>query len=62
MSWMTWLPWRFIIRRVARRQGFIDPIALLARLHSFAQPSEVGEPIELLAEDGQCLLPSRAPR
>ncbi|NHA15406.1 hypothetical protein G8346_10550 [Thioalkalivibrio sp. XN279] len=45
---MKWLPWRFIIRRVARRQGFIDPIALLARLHSFAQPSEVGEPIELL--------------
>jgi hypothetical protein len=29
-------------------QGFLDPIALLARLHSFAQPSEVGEPIELL--------------
>src|SRR6056297_477970 len=48
MSWMKWLPWRFVIRRVARRQGFIDPIALLARLHSFAQPSEVGEPIELL--------------
>ena len=48
MSWMKWLPWRFIIRRVARRQGFIDPVALLARLHSFAQPSEVGEPIELL--------------
>ncbi len=48
MSWMKWLPWRFVIRRVARRQGFLDPIALLARLHSFAQPSEVGEPIELL--------------
>lgn len=48
MSWMKWLPWRFIIRRVARKQGFLDPIALLARLHSFAQPSEVGEPIELL--------------
>ncbi len=45
---MKWLPWRFIVRHVARRQGFLDPIALLARLHSFAQPSEVGEPIELL--------------
>ncbi|MHB1399572.1 MAG: hypothetical protein ACYDAI_15670 [Trichloromonadaceae bacterium] len=45
---MKWLPWRFIIRRFARRKGFLDPIALLARLHSFAQPSEVGEPIELL--------------
>jgi hypothetical protein len=45
---MKWLPWRFIIRRIARSKGFLDPIALLARLHSFAQPSEVGEPIELL--------------
>ncbi|MFO7594017.1 MAG: hypothetical protein R6X15_08260 [Pseudomonadota bacterium] len=48
MSWMKWLPWRFIVRYVARKQGFLDPIALLARLHSFAQPSEVSEPIELL--------------
>jgi hypothetical protein len=45
---MKWLPWRFIIRHVARSKGFLDPVALLARLHSFAQPSEVGEPIELL--------------
>jgi len=36
---MQWLPWRFIIRRAARSKGFLDPIALLARLHSFAQPS-----------------------
>lgn len=48
MSWMKWLPWRLIIRYVARKQGFLDPVALLARLHSFAQPSEVAEPIELL--------------
>ncbi len=48
MSWMQWLPWRFVIRRIAHNKGFLDPIALLARLHSFAQPSEVGEPIELL--------------
>lgn len=48
MSWMKWLPWRFVVRHVARKHGFLDPIALLSRLHSFAQPSEVGEPIELL--------------
>lgn len=48
MSWMKWLPWRYVVRYVARRQGFLDPIALLSRLHGFAQPSEVGEPIELL--------------
>lgn len=48
MSWMKWLPWRLILRYVARKQGFLDPVTLLARLHSFAQPSEVGEPIELL--------------
>ena len=48
MIWKKWLPWRFIIRRVARAHGFLDPIALLARLQGFAQPSEVAEPIELL--------------
>jgi len=46
--WMKWLPWRFVIRRVASAHGFLDPIAVLSRLHRFAQPSEVGEPIELL--------------
>lgn len=45
--WM-WFPWRFIVSRFARSQGFIDPISLLSRLHRFAQPSEVAEPIELL--------------
>jgi len=33
---------------VARAHGFLDPISVLARLHRFAQPSEVGEPVELL--------------
>lgn len=48
MTWMKWLPWRLVVRHVARKHGFLDPIALLSRLHGFAQPSEVGEPIELL--------------
>jgi hypothetical protein len=48
MKWTRWLPIRYFIRRAARSQGFLDPIELLARLRSFAQPSEVGEPIELL--------------
>ena len=37
-----------MVRRVTRAHGFLDPIALLAQLHRFAQPSEVDEPIELL--------------
>ena len=48
MSWKKFLPLRFIIRRAARSQGFLDPLELMARLRSLAQPSEVGEPIELL--------------
>jgi len=48
VTWMKWLPWRFVVKNVARRHGFLDPIALLSKLHGFAQPSEVGEPIELL--------------
>ncbi|MEO5573653.1 MAG: hypothetical protein ABIR48_04120 [Gammaproteobacteria bacterium] len=46
--WLKWLPWRYIVRHVARAQGFIDPILLLSRLRGFAQPSEVGAPLELL--------------
>ncbi|MCK5179481.1 MAG: hypothetical protein KAR32_08110, partial [Candidatus Omnitrophica bacterium] len=46
--WMKWLPWRFIIRNVARRHRFLDPITLMSRLQRFAQPSEVAAPIELL--------------
>ena len=32
MMWLKWFPWRFIVRRVAGAHGFLDPIALLARL------------------------------
>lgn len=48
MKWMKWLPWRFVISRLARSQGFIDPIAVYSRLQRFAQPSEVAEPVELM--------------
>lgn len=48
MVWRNWFPWKFIVRRLAKSHGFLDPIALLARLERFAQPSEVAEPIELL--------------
>jgi len=41
-------PARFLITRLARAYGFLDPVALLTRLRGFAQKSEVGEPIELL--------------
>lgn len=46
--WLKWLPWRYVISRVARSHGFLDPMRLLSRLHRFAQPSEVAEPVELL--------------
>ena len=44
----SWIPWEAIVSRVARGKGFIDPMLVLQRLRSFARPSEVGEPIELL--------------
>ncbi|MCA9201717.1 MAG: hypothetical protein KDA59_01640, partial [Planctomycetales bacterium] len=46
--WMKWLPWRYVVSRVAKSQGFLDPLTLMARLRQFAQPSEVAEPVELL--------------
>ena len=42
------LPWKFIVQRAARAYGIADPALWLARIRSFAQPSEVAEPIELL--------------
>ncbi len=46
--WLKWLPWKHLVRRVARSHGFIDPIGLLSHVQRFAQPSEVTVPIELL--------------
>lgn len=46
--WKKWFPWRFLIRSLAQKQGFLDPVALLAKLQSFSQPSEVAAPVELI--------------
>jgi hypothetical protein len=46
--WLKWLPWRFVLSRVARSRGFLDPFVVLSRLERLVQPSEVREPIELL--------------
>ena len=48
MKWWNWLPLRWVIRKAATTQGFLDPVEILGRLRGLAQPSEVGEPIELL--------------
>lgn len=48
--WLKWFPWRFIVRNLARRQGFVDPISIFAKFQSFAQPSDVLAPKELLRE------------
>jgi hypothetical protein len=41
-------PIRVLISRAARAYGFLDPVTLVAKIRSFAQPSEFAEPIELL--------------
>ncbi|MFP3913106.1 MAG: hypothetical protein ACLFUT_13615, partial [Desulfobacteraceae bacterium] len=46
--WLKWFPWKYLIRRIARTHGFLDPIALISHLQRFAKPSEVAEPLELL--------------
>lgn len=43
-----WLPWKWLLRRAARRHGFMDPFTVLARIRRFSQPSEVAEPMELI--------------
>lgn len=37
-----------MVKRIARAQGFIDPMVVVSQLQRFAQPSEVLAPIELL--------------
>ncbi len=46
--WIKWLPWRLLVKYAAQSGGFLDPIALFSKMSRFAQPSEVGVPIELL--------------
>lgn len=46
--WLKWLPWRFVLKRVARAGGFVDPIKILSQFNRFSQPGEVLAPVELL--------------
>lgn len=46
--WLKWFPWRFIVKKMAKSHGFLDPVPLLSKFQNFAQPSEVAAPIELL--------------
>lgn len=41
-------PWKYLLKLAAKRYDIIDPLSVAARIRSFAQPSEVQEPIELL--------------
>ncbi len=47
MFW-KWFPWRHLVRNVARKRGFLDPIKVLSQTQNFVQPSEVAAPTELL--------------
>ncbi len=38
----------FFVRHFARSEGFLDPVAFLARLKRFAQPSDIWIPAELM--------------
>ena len=46
--WWKWFPVRCVVRAIARRQGFLDPIKIISQMQNFAQPSEVIAPMELL--------------
>ena len=46
--WLRWFPWRLLVSRAARAWGLIDPVKVLSRLESFAQPLEGKVPLELI--------------
>ncbi len=48
--WMKWFPWKFVISRAAKKQGFLDPITVWSYFQRFSQPSEVAGPIELMRD------------
>lgn len=43
-----WSIWGFIITRIAKAQGFMDPRVLFSQIQRFSRPSEVWVPAELL--------------
>ncbi len=47
---MKWFPWKFVISRAAKKQGFLDPITVWSYFQRFSQPSEVAGPIELMRD------------
>lgn len=59
-----WSLWEFILRRVAKAQGFLDPRVLFSQIQRFSRPSEVWVPSELLRSgmvlQGRGLLNSQA--
>jgi hypothetical protein len=46
--WHKLLPWKFLVKRIARSQGILDPVSLLNRFNSFGKPAENVAPTELL--------------
>ncbi|MBP6342893.1 MAG: hypothetical protein KA403_03055 [Candidatus Omnitrophica bacterium] len=48
MPWGKMSVWNFILRRLAKAQGFLDPTVVFSKLQKFSQPSEVWVPTELL--------------
>jgi hypothetical protein len=48
MIWKKWSLMSFILGRLARAQGFLDPTIVFSRLQHFSKPSEVWVPTELL--------------
>lgn len=46
--WFRWFPWKFLISRLAKSGGFIDPVKILFRIESFSQPIDIRKPLEML--------------
>ncbi len=46
--WKNGSLWTFILRRLAKAQGYLDPVSVFSSLQHFSKPSEVWVPTELL--------------
>ncbi len=45
---MLWSFWRFVLSRLSKAQGYLDPTKVFSHLQRFSKPSEVWVPSELL--------------
>ncbi|MFT5207247.1 MAG: hypothetical protein ACI9CF_000996 [Candidatus Omnitrophota bacterium] len=46
--WTKFVPWRYIVKKAAKKHNVLDPFEIFSQINRFAQPADVVAPSELL--------------